>query len=49
VSFYSRDIIRRVREEQANPTASPEASPALLAAIPPDAPMDDATITVWNG
>jgi hypothetical protein len=49
VSFYSRDIIRRVREEQENPTATPEASPPLLAAIPPEAPMDDATITVWDG
>jgi hypothetical protein len=49
VSFYSRDIIRRVREEQENPTATPEASPTLLAAIPADAPVDDATITAWNG
>jgi hypothetical protein len=49
VSFYSRDIIRRVREEQENPTASSQASPAPLAAIPADAPMDYATITVWNG
>ena len=49
MSFYSRDIIRRVREEQENPAATPETPPVLLAAIPPDAPMDDATITVWNG
>jgi hypothetical protein len=49
VSFYSRDIIRRVREQQENPAVGPEVSAPLLASIPPDAPMDDATITVWNG
>jgi hypothetical protein len=49
VSFYSRDIIRRVRQQEENPTAGQPVPATQLAAIPPEARMDDATITVWNG
>lgn len=49
MSFYSRDIIRRVREREQDPAASETALAPTLASIPAEAPMDDATITVWNG
>lgn len=45
---FGREALRRLREQQAKPEP-PEDQPSLLAQIPPDAPMDDATITVWNG
>jgi len=44
---FGREALRRLREEQANPT--PPRHSASLECVPPDAPMDDATITVWNG
>ena len=44
---YGREALRLLRERQANP--QPEHQPSLLDQIPPDAPMDDATVTVWNG
>ncbi len=46
--MYGREALRRLREQQAK-AAAPECRPSLLAQIPPDAPTDDATLTVWNG
>jgi hypothetical protein len=40
--------LRKLREQQAA-AREPERQPSLLEQIPVDAPMDDATITVWNG
>lgn len=45
--MYGRDALRRLREQQANP--QPECQPSLLEQVPPDAPVDDTTLTVWNG
>ena len=44
---YGREALRRLREQQANP--QPAQQPSLLDQIPADAPMDDATLCVWNG
>lgn len=44
---YSRDAFRRLREKRA--VEQSPAQQSLLAQIPVDAEMDDATITVWNG
>ena len=44
---YGREALRRLREQQAA-AQEPEGQPSLLEQIPPDAPMDDATLTVWN-
>lgn len=46
---YSREALRRLRERQTRVAQEPEDRPSALEQIPPDAPMDDATITVWNG
>ena len=46
--IYGRDALRRLREQQAA-AKEPERQPSLLEQIPADAPMDDATLTVWNG
>jgi hypothetical protein len=43
---YGREALRRLRERQARPE-QPQHS--LLHDVPPDAPMDDAVLTVWNG
>jgi len=48
-AIYGRDALRRLREQQEARIAAPESQPSLLDQIPPDAPMDDATLTVWNG
>lgn len=42
---YGREALRRFREQQQNPAdvRRHEIAP------PPDAPTDDATLTVWNG
>ena len=49
-AIYGSDALRRLREQQEARTAAPECQPSLLEQIPPDdAPMDDATLTVWNG
>ncbi len=47
--IYGREALRRFREEQNQAAQEPEHQPSLLEHIPPDAPMDDATLTVWNG
>ena len=46
---YGREALRRLREQQKQAVLEPERQPSLLEQVPPDAPMDDATITVWNG
>jgi hypothetical protein len=47
VAVYGREALRQFREQQAR---QPErGQPSLLDQIPADAPMDDATLTVWNG
>ena len=43
---YGREALRRLRQQQMQ---QPESQASLLEQIPPDAAMDDATITVWNG
>lgn len=45
---YGREALRRLREQQAA-AEEPERQVSLLEQIPADAPMDDATLTVWNG
>lgn len=47
MSMFGREALRLLREKQANPEPQHQAS--LLDQISPDAPMDDATLTVWNG
>ena len=46
---YGRDPLRRLREQQAQAAQEPERRASLLEHVPPDAPMDNGTITVWNG
>ncbi len=46
---YGRQALRRLREQQAQTAQGPERHVPLLEHISPDAPMDDATLTVWNG
>lgn len=45
---YGREALRKFREQQAS-AQLPQSQLSLLEEIPLDAPMDDATITVWNG
>jgi hypothetical protein len=47
--IYGREALRRLREQQERAVLGPERQSCLLAQIPADAPMDNATITVWNG
>ena len=46
---YGREALRRLREEQARPALEPVSTLSVLDQAPPDAPMDDATLTFWNG
>jgi hypothetical protein len=48
-AIYDSNALRRLREQQEAHMAAPECQPSLLDQIPPDAPMDDAVLTVWNG
>jgi hypothetical protein len=49
-AIYGSDALRRMRAQQEARTAAPECQSSLMEQIPPDdAPMDDATLTVWNG
>ena len=48
-AIYGSDALRRLREQQEAHVAAPECQPSFLDQIPPDASMDDATLTVWNG
>ena len=45
---YGREALRQFREQQAA-AREPERQPSLLDQIPPDAPMEDATIAAWDG
>jgi hypothetical protein len=47
--MYGREELRQFRERQERAAREPERQPSLLEQIPADAPMDDATLTVWNG
>ena len=47
--IYGREALRRLREQQEHSVLATESQPSLLEQIPADAPMDDATVTVWNG
>jgi hypothetical protein len=47
--MYGSDALRRLRERQEARIAGPECQRSVLDQIPPDAPMDDAVLTVWNG
>ncbi len=49
MSIYGLEALRHLRERQQARTTSLDRQPSLLEQIPPDAPMDDALITVWNG
>jgi hypothetical protein len=42
---YSREALRRFREER----KEPKRELSILEQVPPDAPADDAVLTVWNG
>ena len=46
--MYGREALRRLRERQAA-RKQPALQTSLLDEIPADAPMDDVTLTVWNG
>jgi hypothetical protein len=46
--MYGSEALRQLRERQAN-RQEPERQASLLEQIPPDAPMDDATICAWDG
>ena len=48
-AIYGSDALRRLREQQEAHIAAPGCQQSSLDQIPPDAPMDDATLTVWNG
>ena len=45
---YGREALRQFREHRAQLARAPERQPLLLEDLPPDVPMDGATITVWN-
>ena len=45
-AVYGGNALRRQQEAR---RAAPECQPSLLDHVPPDAPMDDATLAVWNG
>lgn len=47
--MYGREALRHLRERQAQGSGKPESQSSLLEGISPDAPMDDAAITVWDG
>ena len=48
-AIYGSGALRRLREQQDAHIAAQECQPSLLDQISPDAPMDDAILTVWNG
>ena len=48
-SAYGLEALRRLRERQQARATGLDRQPPLLEQIPPDAPMDDALITVWDG
>lgn len=46
--MYGAAALRRFREQRAKPQ-EPERQTSILDRVPADTPMDNATITVWNG
>jgi len=46
---FGLEALKRFRAQQDVHRSNSDREQSLLAQIPPDAPMDDATITVWNG
>lgn len=48
-AIYGSDALRRLREQQEAGIAATGCQPSLLNQVPPDVPMDDAILTVWNG
>lgn len=51
MTFYTREAIRRARQvaEPGEPEKERSYETSAMADVPADAPMDDATVTVWNG
>lgn len=47
--IYGRAALRQYREQEQAAEKQPVCGGDFLSQIPPDAPMDDATLTVWNG
>lgn len=47
--IYGREALRKHREQEQHAEDRQSREVDLLAQIPADAPMDDATLTVWNG
>ena len=45
-TIYSREALRQFRDQRA---AAGQRQLSLLEQVPPDAPSDDAPLTVWNG
>jgi hypothetical protein len=48
-AIYGSDALRRLREQQNARVTGPDCHSSLLDHVPPDASMDDAILTVWNG
>jgi hypothetical protein len=48
-AVYGREALRRLREQQAKPEVEMGNATCPLDQASPDAPTDDANITVWNG
>ena len=52
MSTYGREALRLLRESKqarTGPQEQQQERSSVLDGIPQDAPMDDATLTVWNG
>jgi hypothetical protein len=47
--IYGREALRQYREQEEAAEEHHARDADLLSQIPADAPMDDATLTVWNG
>jgi len=47
--IYGSEALRQYRQQQTEGKWGPEGQPSLLEKISPDVPMEDATITVWDG
>jgi hypothetical protein len=46
---YGLDALRRLRQRQKARADNPAGQLSLLEEAPPDAPMDDAVLTAWDG
>jgi hypothetical protein len=47
--IYGREALRQYREQEQAAEDRQAGEADLLSQIPADTPMDDATLTVWNG